>query len=64
MVDCAALEMPCPLPGPGFESRTLRQKACGFHVHGLFYVCKKHQQSPLLKKIGEADLFLNEFRPG
>lgn len=26
MVDRAALEMPCPLPGPGFESRTLRQK--------------------------------------
>ena len=25
MVDRAALEMPCPLPGPGFESRTLRQ---------------------------------------
>lgn len=28
VVDRAALEMPCPLPGPGFESRSLRHKAC------------------------------------
>ena len=25
VVDRAALEMPCPSPGPGFESRSLRQ---------------------------------------
>lgn len=36
MVDRAALEMPCPLPGPGFESRTLRQKACDSISAGFF----------------------------
>ena len=25
VVECAALEMPCPAMGPGFESLTLRQ---------------------------------------
>lgn len=54
MVDRAALEMPCPSPGPGFESRTLRQKVCDSMSTGFFYgincIIKREVQICILKE--------------
>lgn len=40
VVDRAALEMLCPLRDPGFESLTLRQKACNFIITGFYFACR------------------------
>lgn len=59
MVDRAALEMPCPSPGPGFESRTLRQKVCDPMSTGFFLwnqmelarvFVKNIEEMPILQK--------------
>lgn len=67
VVDRAALEMPCPLPDPGFESRTLRHRR-----HKLciacddFFFAKKSflaHAAPLPKKsvdFSETPLFCNQ----
>ena len=71
MVDRAALEMPCPLPDPGFESLTLRQKqatnslAC-FFITGRDSNPKGHrrqQRFPVEVFVGDGASRLNEPAP-
>ena len=54
VVDRAALEMPCPLPDPGFESRTLRHRRHKLCIACDVFLCKKsslaHAAAPLPEK--------------